>query len=61
MKQYLAEPHVHAGGEAHAARATIEQNAVDSEGPERPYRRVVEAIKMVLMDKGLVTAEGVRA
>ena len=46
MKQYLAEPHVHEGGEAHAARAVVEQNAVDSEGPERPYRRVVEAIKM---------------
>jgi hypothetical protein len=60
IRQYLAHPHVHEGGEAHAARAEIEQAAVDAEGPERPYRRVVEAIKMALMDKGLITAEGVR-
>ena len=67
-KQYLAESHVHTDaaqrGEhevAHATRAALEQAAVNAEGPERPYRRVVEAIKMVLMDKGLVTAEGVRA
>lgn len=60
MRQYLAHPHLHDGEQAHGSRAELEQHAVDAEGPERPYRRVVEAIKMVLMDKGLITAEAVR-
>lgn len=60
VRQYLAHPHLHGGDQGHRSRAEVEQSAVDSEGPERPYRRVVEAIKMVLMDKGLITPEGVR-
>ena len=34
---------------------------MDAEGPERPYRRVVEAIKMCLLDTGLVTNAVIRS
>ena len=52
--------HTHGDGDEES-RAAIEQRAVDAEGPERPYRRVVEAIKMCLLDTGLVTNAGIRS
>lgn len=58
VTSYLA--HTHEDGVAES-RGALEQQAVDSEGPERPYRRVVEAIKMCLLDKGLVTNERIRS
>ena len=57
LTSYLA--HTHEDGVVES-RGALEQQAVDSEGPERPYRRVVEAIKMCLLDKGLVTNEAIR-
>ena len=51
-EQLLAHSH---DGAPPGSRAEVEQRAVDEEGPERPYRRVVEALKMVLLDKGVAS------
>eukprot|EP01052_Picozoa_sp_SAG31_P039444 SAG31_NODE_5474_length_2518_cov_544.966102_1_plen_320_part_00 len=60
---YRAEQaHSHStSSEDHMSRAELEQAAVNAEGPERPYRRVVEALKMVLLDKGMLTLDALRA
>ena len=51
------------GGHEHVegGRAAVEAAAVEAEGPERPYRRLVEALKTVLLDKGLVSLRSTRA
>ena len=63
LDSYRAQPHTHAPGTAaagHGSRAELEHAAVAAEGPERPYRRLVEALKMVLLDKGLITLDCLR-
>jgi nitrile hydratase len=53
------EGHGHDHEHEHEARAAVEQTAVDREAAAGPYRRVAEALKGVLMDAGLLSAEDV--
>lgn len=48
-------------GHAHEARAELEQAAVDIEPPPGPYRRVAEALKTILVEKGLVRMNEIMA
>ncbi|CAE8630853.1 unnamed protein product [Polarella glacialis] len=54
--------HSHGEGEAHEhlPRGEVEQTAVDREGQEAPGQRVAEALVRVLIDKGVITSEGLR-
>ena len=56
-----AHSHAHEHGHAHEARATLEQTAVDAEPPAGPYRRVAEALKTILVEKGLVQMDEIMA
>jgi len=51
----------HAHGHAHDARAEMEQAAVNRERPAGPYRRVVEALKLVLCDAALLSLAEIQA
>eukprot|EP00929_Paragymnodinium_shiwhaense_P021049 TRINITY_DN13833_c0_g1_i1.p1 TRINITY_DN13833_c0_g1~~TRINITY_DN13833_c0_g1_i1.p1 ORF type:complete len:495 (+),score=66.82 TRINITY_DN13833_c0_g1_i1:56-1486(+) len=44
----------------HEERSTVEQNAVDQEGPERPGRRLAEALAKVVTSKGIITTDALR-
>jgi nitrile hydratase len=53
--------HGHEHSHEHEGRAMVEQAAVDREPRAGPYRRVAEALKVVLVEKGLVCMDEIMA
>eukprot|EP00929_Paragymnodinium_shiwhaense_P028605 TRINITY_DN16557_c0_g1_i1.p1 TRINITY_DN16557_c0_g1~~TRINITY_DN16557_c0_g1_i1.p1 ORF type:complete len:486 (-),score=68.20 TRINITY_DN16557_c0_g1_i1:360-1817(-) len=52
--------HDHGHDHVHEERSVVEQKAVDQEGPERPGRRLAEALAKVVTSKGIISTDALR-